>query len=54
MKTYSYFMIEGFAKPFGYIHRDFVQQLEWLDFWEVDMDKRFVTLTSGIDFTTRT
>lgn len=53
MKSYFYFMIEGFAKPFGYIHRGFVRQLEWPDFWEVDMDKRFVTLTSGTDFNTR-
>lgn len=54
MEIYFYFMIEGFTKPFGYIHRDFVRQLEWPDFWVVNVDKRFVTLTSGNDFNTRT
>lgn len=53
METYFYFMIEGFAKPFGNIHRDSVRQLEWPDFWEVDMSKRFVRLTSVTDFNTR-
>lgn len=54
MQIYFYFMVEGFARPFGYIHRDSVRQLEWPDFWEVDMDKRLITLTSGTDFKTRT
>ncbi|KAK7707567.1 hypothetical protein SLS64_007086 [Diaporthe eres] len=54
MEPYFYFMIEGFTKPFGYIHRGFVRQLEWPDFWVINADKRFVTLTSGNDFNTRT
>lgn len=54
MQSYYYFMIEGFAKPFGYIHLDCVRQLEWPEFWKVDAENRFVTLTSGNDFNTRT
>lgn len=54
MLDYHYFLVEGYDKPFGYVHNHFVDQMEWPECWVLDRDKRFLTLTSGSDFDTRT
>lgn len=54
MLDYHYFLIEGYEKPFGYIHNNFVEKIEWPDFWELDAEKRCLTLASAKDFQSRT
>lgn len=53
MLNYHYFLIEGYEKPFGYVHNHFIDQMEWPQYWVIDHDKRFLTLTSGSDFASR-
>lgn len=53
MQDYHYFLIEGYDKPFGYVHNHFVEGIEWPDYWKIDAEKRFLTLTTGSDFETR-
>ena len=54
MANYYYFMIEGFQKPFGYAHFDFVKEMTWSRVWSVDHEKRILTLHSPNDFQQRT
>jgi isopentenyldiphosphate isomerase len=54
MENYHYFLIEGYEKPFGYIHNSIVEQMIWPDYWDIDRAKRFVTLTSASNFAERT
>lgn len=54
MMNYHYFVIEGYYKPFGYVHNSFICQLIWPSCWKIDPDKRFLTLANGGDFATRT
>jgi 8-oxo-dGTP pyrophosphatase MutT (NUDIX family) len=54
MENYHYFLIEGYEKPFGYIHNSIVEQMIWPDYWNIDRAKRFVTLTSASHFVERT
>ncbi|KAI1331491.1 NUDIX hydrolase domain-like protein [Xylariaceae sp. FL0255] len=59
MQDYHYFLIEGYDEPFGYIHNDFVNNLDWHECWKIDPERRFLSLTTGRrpssgDFETRT
>ncbi|TPX11899.1 uncharacterized protein E0L32_007397 [Thyridium curvatum] len=53
MEDYFYFFIEGYDKLFGYVHHNFVEQVPWPDFWKIDHEKRFLTLTTADDFESR-
>jgi len=52
--NYHYFFIEGYEKPFGYVHNHFVDQIVWPSFWNIDPERRFLTLTHGRGFEGRT
>ena len=54
MSQFYYFMIEGFAKPFGYAHSDFVEAMPWPNGWAVKHEQRFLILQSPRDFHQRT
>ncbi|KAF2251846.1 hypothetical protein BU26DRAFT_590150 [Trematosphaeria pertusa] len=47
MKEYFYFMIEGYAQPFGYMLESKAKQISWPSFWTVDTEKRLVILAHG-------
>ena len=53
MQSYHYFLIEGYDRPFGYVHNHFVAEVPWPDYWKIDPEKRFLTLTAGSDFESR-
>jgi isopentenyldiphosphate isomerase len=53
MQDYYYFLIDGYDKPFGYVHKRFISGIPWPEYWKIDHDKRFLTLTTGSDFATR-
>ncbi|KAK0721791.1 hypothetical protein B0T26DRAFT_749274 [Lasiosphaeria miniovina] len=54
MKDYHYFLIDGYDKPFGYVHNHF-SEVAWPEYWEIDAEKRFLTLRAAgaSDFKTR-
>jgi len=54
MQAYYYFFIEGYEKPFGYMHNSIVAQMIWPEYWNVDHEQRFVTLTGAGNFAKRT
>ena len=47
-------MIEGFEKPFGYVHSSFIQAMPLAHQWSLDHSKRLLTLQSAPDFEQRT
>lgn len=47
-------MIEGFQKPFGYVHESCIGDIDWPGFWKLDYRKRILTLTAERDFLKRT
>jgi len=53
MQDYHYFLIEGYDRPFGYVHNHFVAEVPWPPYWKIDREKRFLTLTTASDFETR-
>ncbi|KAK0624771.1 NUDIX hydrolase domain-like protein [Bombardia bombarda] len=53
MLDYHYFLIEGYDRPFGYVHSHFISEVSWPEYWKIDAEKRFLTLTTGTDFDTR-
>lgn len=53
MLDYHYRLIKGYDKPFGYVHNRFVEQINWPGYWEIDPEKRTLSLTSAPDFRTR-
>ncbi|CAI6334849.1 unnamed protein product [Periconia digitata] len=53
MKDYYYFMIGGFAAPFGYVHATTISKVNWPKFWTVDETERKLIFDGGDDFTTR-
>jgi 8-oxo-dGTP pyrophosphatase MutT (NUDIX family) len=54
MKSYYYFMISGFPKPFGYVHKDTVSKVNWPDFWTVNEEERKLVFHGGDTFEQRT
>ena len=54
MLKYYYFLIEGYKAPFGYVHKSLVQKMSWPEYWKIDHEKRFLTLTSARNFEQRT
>ena len=54
MLNYYYLLIEGYKAPFGYLHKSLVQKLIWPGCWEIDHEKRFLTLTTTSTFEQRT
>lgn len=54
MPHFYYFIIEGFPKPFGYAHSNFVNAMTWPSSWSVDHVQRLLTLNSPQDFRKRT
>lgn len=54
LENYYYFVIEGYERPFGYVHLTTVRSLSWTSAWDVDHDRRFVTLQGAQTFEERT
>ena len=46
-------MIEGFEKPFSYVHRSFINESRWLLCWALDHSPRLLTLHFARDFEQR-
>ena len=53
MSQYYYFLLEGYKKPVGYVHKAFVQKMIWPKYWKTEHDKRLLTLTSATKFDQR-
>lgn len=52
MASYYYFLVEGWPKPFGYIHEHFVSQIPWpQSSWTIDHTTRRATLLVGANST---
>lgn len=47
-------MIEGFNKPFGYVHSSFIEGMPWPPCWSLDHERRFLIFHSPCDFQQRT
>ncbi|KAF2810058.1 thiamine pyrophosphokinase [Mytilinidion resinicola] len=47
MRDFYYFMVDGYSRPFGYMHREFIQGLSWSSEWKIDPDDRLLTLMSS-------
>ena len=54
MSDFYYFVIEGYDKPFGYVHSSFVREMPWPSCWSLDHEKRLLSLLSPPDFQERT
>lgn len=53
MQDYYYFLIDGYDKPFGYVHNRIISAIPWPEYWKINPEKRFLTLTTGSDFESR-
>lgn len=55
MKDYYYFKIDGFKAPFGYVHKSFVEAMEFNQlFWDVDHEATTLLLSVSVpDFAGR-
>ncbi|KAJ4316278.1 hypothetical protein N0V84_007923 [Fusarium piperis] len=47
MQEYYYFMIDGYPKPFGYMHKSILDGLKLSPSWRVDRDQRLLTMVQG-------
>jgi len=53
MQDYHYRLIEGYDKPFGYVHNHFIAEVPRPGYWKIDPEKRVLTLTTASDLETR-
>ena len=54
MQDYYYFMIEGYPKPFGYMHKSILQGLNLSPGWKVNSEQRLLTMVQTNSFQERT
>jgi isopentenyldiphosphate isomerase len=54
MQDYYYFMIEGYPKPFGYMHKSILQGLKLSPNWKVNSEQRLLTMVQASSFQERT
>ncbi|KAH8743064.1 hypothetical protein F5883DRAFT_594267 [Diaporthe sp. PMI_573] len=54
MQDYYYFMIEGYPKPFGYMHKSILQGLNLSPSWKVNSEQRLLTMVQTDSFQERT
>ncbi|GAW26963.1 putative thiamin pyrophosphokinase-related protein [Rosellinia necatrix] len=54
IKSFYYFMIEDYAKPFGYVHVNRVQATTWPPYWRFNHTARTLTLTGTDSLESRT
>jgi isopentenyldiphosphate isomerase len=47
MGDYYYFMIQGYSKPFGYMHKSILQGLNLSSSWQIDKEQRTLTMVSS-------
>lgn len=47
MQEYYYFMIDGYPKPFGYMHKSILDGLKLSPSWRVDRKQRLLTMVHG-------
>lgn len=47
MQEYYYFMIDGYPKPFGYMHKSILDGLKLSSSWRVDTKQRMLTMAHG-------
>ncbi|PSN62197.1 hypothetical protein BS50DRAFT_533154 [Corynespora cassiicola Philippines] len=50
MEDYYYFLIEGYEKPFGYVHSSTVPKVNWGQHWTIDENRRFIKFNGGNTF----
>jgi hypothetical protein len=53
MESYYYFLVDGFPKPFGYIHSSTVPNVAWGEHWTIDQDQRLAIFHGGDTFDER-
>ena len=53
MLDYYYFMIEGYSRPFGYIHKSILEAFPLSSDWSLDKDQRFLTMVGAKSFEER-
>ena len=53
MEDYYYFMVDGYEKPFGYVHTSFVNAMSWLESWVLDHEQRLLTLAGNFSLEER-
>ena len=53
IRKYYKFKIAGFDSTFGLLPESAVKSIEWPRFWDIDHEKRAVTLAKGVDVETR-
>jgi 8-oxo-dGTP pyrophosphatase MutT (NUDIX family) len=44
MEDFYYFMVAGYARPFGYMHSDFLDGMTWSSEWRIERDDHSITL----------
>ncbi|CAK7223796.1 hypothetical protein SEUCBS140593_005351 [Sporothrix eucalyptigena] len=54
MQDYYYFIIEGYSKPFGYMHSSILQGLNLSSNWKVNSEQRLLTMVQANSFQERT
>jgi len=54
MNSYYYFMIEGYSKPFGYMHESILKGFNLSPNWMIDREKRLLTMVRAGSFQERT
>jgi 8-oxo-dGTP pyrophosphatase MutT (NUDIX family) len=53
MRDYYYFLVEGHAKPFGYVHKSTIEQVDWNEHWCLDNHNRLLILKAVDDLEER-
>jgi hypothetical protein len=46
MKDFYYFMIQRYTKPFGHMHHEFDDSMNWSSCWTIDHEKRLLILAA--------
>ncbi|KAH8751115.1 hypothetical protein F5883DRAFT_212066 [Diaporthe sp. PMI_573] len=54
MQDYYYFMIEGYPKPFGYMHKSILPGLNLSPSWKVNSEQRLLAMVQTDSFQERT
>jgi 8-oxo-dGTP pyrophosphatase MutT (NUDIX family) len=49
MQDYYYFLVDGHAQPFGYVHKSAIEHVDWNEYWRLDHHNRFLILTAVDD-----
>lgn len=47
MEHYFYFLIDGYKRPFGYVHASTIPKVSWGEHWVIDEKRRILTFNGG-------